>query len=227
MSNFLTAHWRNLAIVSYRVPDELLKPHLPRGCELDRRDGSAFASLVAFEFLDTRVLGVKWPGFVSFLEWNLRFYVRVAERRGVVFIREFVPSALVAAIARWRYNEPYHSAALRQEIASTEMRYGVTWQSKSATIALGLIPKQQQVDKESREHFFKEHQWGFGTSRSGERMTYEVRHPEWEILPVTSARVEIDWGALYGPEWKCLQDAEPYHAAFAVGSDVTVGFPMR
>src|SRR5215468_781631 len=93
---FLTARWTNLFLATYAVPDDLLRPHLPPGLELDRRDGRAFASLVAFDFLDTRVLGVPWPGYRNFPEVNLRFYVRHGEQRGVVFVREFVPLRLVA-----------------------------------------------------------------------------------------------------------------------------------
>src|SRR5262249_58326885 len=89
------------------VPDDRPRPALPPGLELDRRDGRAFASLVAFDFLDTRVLGVPWPGYRNFPEVNLRFYVRRGGERGVVFVREFVPARLVAWLARQIYNEPY------------------------------------------------------------------------------------------------------------------------
>ena len=70
---FLSARWTNLAIITYAVAPARLERRLPPGCELDLRDGSAFVSLVAFDFLDTRVLGVRWPGFVNFPEINLRF----------------------------------------------------------------------------------------------------------------------------------------------------------
>src|SRR4051812_21154653 len=46
---FLTARWSNLFLATYPVPDELLSPRLPPGLDLDRRDGSAFVSLVAFD----------------------------------------------------------------------------------------------------------------------------------------------------------------------------------
>lgn len=107
---FLTAAWRNLILANYRTPDDLLRPHLPPGTELDRRDGSAWASLVGFQFHDTRVLGVSWPGYRHFPEWNLRFYVRHNGERGVCFVREFVPQRFVATVARVLYNEPYRTA---------------------------------------------------------------------------------------------------------------------
>ena len=77
-SPFLTATWSNLFLASYAVPPTLLEPRLPPGTELDTRDGHAFVSLVAFEFLDTRVRGIAWPGYRNFAELNLRFYVRTA-----------------------------------------------------------------------------------------------------------------------------------------------------
>src|SRR3954447_11228905 len=109
--DFLTAHWKNVILLTYRVPAALLTPRLPPGCELDARPddppGTAYVSLVAFDFTDTRVLGVAWPGYRSFPEIILRFCVRHGTSRGVCFIREFVPKRLVATMARRLYNEPY------------------------------------------------------------------------------------------------------------------------
>ncbi|MEC7719075.1 MAG: DUF2071 domain-containing protein, partial [Planctomycetota bacterium] len=54
---FLTAQWRDLIMVNYRVEPDLLQPWVPRGTSLDLWAGEALISLVAFKFLDTRVLG--------------------------------------------------------------------------------------------------------------------------------------------------------------------------
>ncbi len=118
--SFLTAHWRNLFLATYPVPPSLLEPRLPPGLTLDLRDGSAFVSLVAFEFLDTRVLGIPWPGYRDFGELNLRFYARHGDERGVVFLREFVPRRAIAWIARWLYNEPYLAAPVAADRAETD-----------------------------------------------------------------------------------------------------------
>ncbi|MEA5616059.1 DUF2071 domain-containing protein, partial [Nodularia spumigena] len=112
---FLTAEWRDLIIASYAVDPVLLEERLPPGLELDLFEGRAVCSLVGFRFLNTRVLGVMWPGYVNFPEINLRFYVREVggrggEKRGVVFVRELVTSGFVASVARGLYNEPYSKA---------------------------------------------------------------------------------------------------------------------
>src|SRR5438874_12696918 len=104
---FLTARWTNLILANYAVPDELLLPRLPPGLELDRHDGRSFVSLVAFDFHDTRVLGIPWPGYRNFPEVNLRFYVCRGGERGVCFLREFVPLKLVAWLARLTSDESY------------------------------------------------------------------------------------------------------------------------
>ena len=58
---FLTARWQNLFLATYPVPPAWLEPRLPSGLTLDLRNGDAFVSVVAFEFLETRVLVVTPP----------------------------------------------------------------------------------------------------------------------------------------------------------------------
>ena len=60
---FLTADWRHVCLLTYACPKQLLEPRCPPGTELDLFEGQAHVSLVAFDFLRTRVLGIGWPGF--------------------------------------------------------------------------------------------------------------------------------------------------------------------
>src|SRR5258706_9709950 len=45
---FLTAEWRNLAMLNYEVDAGLLLPFVPAGTELDRWNGKVFVSLLDF-----------------------------------------------------------------------------------------------------------------------------------------------------------------------------------
>lgn len=224
--NFLTARWCHLVLANYPVPDELVCPHLPPGVELDRRDGSAWCSLVAFQFLDTRVLGVGWPGYRHFPEWNLRFYARRGAERGVCFVREFVPQRLVAGLARLVYNEPYRAARMTMDVTdapdAASARYTVQWGGRTHAIrAAGAKPAVRPA-ADGAEHWFKEHSWGYGTSRRGRLIRYEVSHPEWDVFPVTEFVADVDWGVLYGPEWAVMNDRAPESVVFAAGSAVSV-----
>jgi len=216
-------------LVNFDVDDAVLAPHLPPGCELDRYDGRAYLSLVAFQFLDTRVLGVRWPGFVNFPEVNLRFYVTHEGRRGVAFVREYVPSRLVAWIARVLYNEPYRAAPMHGRVDPTPdgaftADYGIDDKRRSARFQLSVTTgaEARMPPPDSLEHFFKEHELGLGTDRRGNLVTYRVWHPHWSVYEVNSHTLAVDWAAMYGEEFAGLQNTPPRSVVFAAGSEIKV-----
>lgn len=225
---FLTARWSNLALLTYAVPPAVLQPFVPPMCELDTINGNAFVSLVAFDFLDTRVCGIRWPGFVNFSEINLRFYVRHRGVRGVAFVREFVPPQAVATLARAIYNEPYRAAPMTSRVQSSDdgiiVDHTLTLDGETHSLRISADAATVRPAEDSIEHFFKEHDWGFGTSRGGRLIRYRVEHPTWDIHPVRSFELHWDWEKVYGPQWAFLQNAQPYSVILAVGSAVRV-FP--
>jgi len=222
---FLTARWSNLFLGTYAAPEELLRPHLPPGLEFDRRDGQCFVSLVAFDFFDTRVLGMPWPGFRNFPELNLRFYVRHNEQRGVVFIREFIARRFVASMANWLYNESYIVAPMRSVVMEKPERihveHRIEFGERAHVLAATGAKPAFEPKPDSIEHFFKEHEWGFGTMRD-RLIGYRVDHPIWRVYPVNDWTIDIDWTMLYGPSWSVMQGATPYSTILAVGSPVAV-----
>jgi uncharacterized protein len=223
---FLTARWSHVFLATYAVPADVLAPYLPSGLELDTRDGQTFASLVAFDFLDTRVLGISWPGFRSFPEINLRFYVRRGDERGVVFVRELVPKTLVAGLARTLYNEPYVATPMTSSVTEdpeqVRVEHRLTFGGRTHTMRVvgkkpGIVPPPT-----SPEAFFKEHHWGYGKARSGRTLRYHVWHPVWSVYPVTEAHIDLDWAIVYGPSWAFMQAAAPASTVLAVGSEIAV-----
>src|SRR5262249_32884123 len=152
------------------------------------RDDNAFVSLVAFEFANTRVLGMSCPGQRNFPELNLRFYVRHHGDRGVVFKREIVAKRLVAWLARTIYNEPYCVAPLtshcREDEASRTMEYRLKWAGREHVLRVTGRKPAYLPESGSDEHFFKEQRWGYGCTRRGQALRYEVAHPPWEVYSV-------------------------------------------
>ena len=223
---FLTARWTNLVNLTYAVDPNLLEPHVPDGCTLDVHNGDAFASLVAFDFLETKVFGIGWPGFRDFPELNLRFYVKRGDQRGVVFIKEFVPQKLVARMANAFYNEPYHAAKMDSTSTSDDVSHrfelGITLDGQRHSIrAQGTFPT-YTPPRDTLAHYFKEHKWGFGRDHKGKTLAYAVEHPEWEIWDLQSWSLDLDPAALYGKEWGFMANQKPFSALFAVGSRVSV-----
>ncbi len=232
---FLRAEWRHLLNFTFAVDPALLEPHLPRGCSLVIRQGRAFASVVAFDFLETRVLGLRVPFHVNFPELNLRFYVESKNPRGescvgVVFIREFVPRLAVAWAARFGYNEPYRAIPMRSKVERTGGLWGVLHEFGPGfrdRIELSATDASRIPAVGSDEHFFKEHEWGYGRDRGGDTLVYRVEHPVWETYPVLTSKLNVDFARLYGTEWGFLNEARPELVVFAEGSPIKVFFPAR
>ncbi len=216
-------------MASYAVEAEMLADHLPTGLEPDTLDGKAFVSFVAFRFLNTRVLGVKIPLHIDFPEINLRYYVKLGGQRGVCFIREIVPHSTTAWAARTLYNEPYVALPLYCRIKTQEDRltaeYGVKHAGRTHSIRVVAENRPYLPKSDSLAHYFKEHEWGFGRTRTGKTLGYRVVHPHWNVYPLTSYRIDVDFAALYGPKWAVLNGAEPFNVTLAQGSPVKVYSP--
>lgn len=123
-------------MLNYRVDARLLEPYVPRGTELYRWQGHPYLSIVGFLFQNTRVLGIAVPCHVNFEEVNLRFHVRREVggelRRVVTFIREMVPRAAIATLARGAYYEPYLAQPMLRTI---DMPAHTTRRSSSPSIS--------------------------------------------------------------------------------------------
>jgi len=235
-STFLTAEWRKLIMAQYVVEPATLAPWLPAGLELDLHEGRCYVSLVGFLFDNTRLKGLRIPFHTRFEEINLRFYVRRIEadgtqKRGVVFVREFVPRAAISIIANTLYEEPYATLPTRCSIVSTrealsvryDWRHGKVWQG----LGVEASPVAQPIAAGSEEEFITEHYWGYTKRRNGSTSAYEVRHPRWEVYPVLSYEIVADFGALYGPAFAGLNGQEPASILLAEGSEVSVHSGVR
>jgi hypothetical protein len=212
---FLAAAWRFLCIANFEVGRPRIERLLPRGTEIDLCRGRALVSLVGFRFLDTRVLGVPIPWHRDFDEVNLRFYVRRRMpggdwRRGVTFVREFVPRRAVARVARHCYHEPYRTAPMRHRL-----EFGRDHGGDSTSVSYG-----------SEAEFTVEHYWGYTAQPDGTSREYEVRHAPWRVWRAVSSTLDLDAGLACGPEWSDLLASPPTAVLVAEGSPVEV-FPGR
>jgi uncharacterized protein YqjF (DUF2071 family) len=224
---FLRAHWRDLVMINWSIAPERVEPWVPSGCEVDCFQGQTYASLVAFQFRDTRVLGVPVPGHVHFEEVNLRLYVRHTSaageiRRGVVFVRELVPRRMIAWVARTLYREPYDYMPMshRRDVLA-DGRLELRYQWDDHWVELVAAAESQELVPGSEPHFIAEHYWGYTATPSGTR-EYRVRHPPWRWRAIESIRREFDMARLYGEAWGDLQSTTPSSQFVAEGSDVEV-----
>jgi uncharacterized protein len=229
---FLASEWRHLLLINYAAPEDLLERHLPQGVELDLYQGRALVSLVGFRFLHTRLLGrIPVPFHTNFDELNLRFYVlrRMPDgetRRGVVFVREYVPRFAIATTARLLYQEPYKAARMRHVLnvdgpvkqASYSVRTGGRWH----TISGRAEGPGFSVTQDEHASFIVEHSWGYTRRTADVTGEYRVVHVPWHVQNVPDARFEGDAAVLYGLEWLEVLSKPPVSAFLADGSPVKV-----
>jgi uncharacterized protein YqjF (DUF2071 family) len=231
-SVFLTAEWRDLAMVNYEIEPEALAGLVPRGTELDDFRGRTLVSLVGFRFLRTRVLGVPVPFHRDFEELNLRFYVRRRSgeeiRRGVVFVQELVPKRAIAWVARTVYNENYVAVPMRHRITGERdggprrVEYGWLQHGQWSHLRVESSAAPALPAPDSEAAFVTEHYWGYVRQRDGSTVEYRVEHPPWRVAHGGQVWLEGDLEALYGPRFaKCLSRS-PVSAFLAEGSPVVV-----
>lgn len=213
-------------MANYEVAPALLSERLPAGTELDLNDGRCFVSLVGFMFLDTRVMDFLVPFHVNFEEVNLRFYVRRETgdeiRRGVVFIKEIVPRAAIAFIARTLYGEPYERWRMSHFHDALHVRY--SWERGACRNSMSVESGTNLGVPEagSHEEFIIEHYWGYTRRGLGRTDEYKVEHPKWELFEAGSPHIDVDFGCTYGSEFAFLNEQEPYSVVLARGSEVSV-----
>ncbi|WP_209366533.1 YqjF family protein [Sediminibacillus dalangtanensis] len=107
-------HWDDLLFIHWPVPYEALRPHVPEPFELETFNGTAWISIVPFLGNKNRFRGM--PGVIpfvsSFLELNVRTYIRYKGESGVYFFSFDADSNAAVAGARTVFSLPYMKAEM-------------------------------------------------------------------------------------------------------------------
>ena len=225
--NFLTAHWKNLIAINYKVEKEVLLPFLPFGTELDDYEGNYYVSLIGFMFQNTRVLGIQFPNHVNFEEVNLRFYVKNNNgEKGVVFIKEIVPKPLIKLIANTIYSEHYSvskmSSKVEQNPFSLKVNYSWKQNNHGQSMAVETGLKELDLIEGSKAEFIAEHYVGFTKINERKTSSYWVEHPKWKQYEVKNYDLEIDFESNYGNGFSFINHQKIDSVFFLKGSEISV-----
>lgn len=217
-------------MANYAVDPALLLPFLPDKTELDTWKGTCYVSLVGFMFLQTRLMGVKIPFHTNFEEVNLRFYVRYKHqgvwRRGVVFIKELVPKFAITWVANTLYGEHYQTLRMSHNWEQTaehlDVRY--SWETTNPhSIEISASAHAVPLEEGSEAEFITEHYWGYTRLGPDKTAYYQVAHPRWDVYPVQSYRIEVDFEQVYGKQFVFLNSQNPLSVFLAEGSQIQIG----
>lgn len=228
--SFLTANWKNLALINYEIDPTTLEKYVPKGTEIDFYNGKCYVSLVGFLFQNTRLLGLKIPFHINFEEVNLRFYVKRFEnnewKRGVVFIKEIVPKHALTLVANTVYKEHYQTLPMKHSIAhfeeSSEFVYQWKLNKKWNSITITTKNELEPIEENTEAEFICEHYFGYTKYSANKTFEYEVKHPKWEQYEVIDSQIDVDFKNNYGTDFTHLKDLKPTSVILAKGSEVSV-----
>ena len=237
---FLSAVWRNVALLSWAVPDEVLEPLLPSGLVLDRWDGSAYFSLVGLWFDDIRICGLPSP-VRRYEEVNLRFYVRKRTQTnrflpGVVFIRQLVPHRTTARVARWRYGEPFKFVPMCHRFDTScpagspnQDRVAYGWQHDGRHQGFWIASDEAPCDPPlgSLDEFLTARYWGYNGNPGRPTRAYKLTRPAWTTRRASAWGVECDSRGPFGSTFGRVMTERPASALLASGSHVQVHRPTK
>lgn len=225
---FLTAQWRKLAMANYVVDPSIVTPYLPVKTELDFWNNHCYLSLVAFMFLDTKVKGCSIPFHRDFEEVNLRFYVRYKEdaiwKRGVVFIREFVPLPMVTSIANHLYQERYRTVPMKHHwvITPEKLQLSYYWKrSQWNSFSIDALNDPKSIPEGSEEEFITQHFWGY-SQKTKHTSEYQVDHEAWKSYSMNNHHINVDFSDCYGKDFRFLNGLQPSSVFLVDGSAITV-----
>lgn len=232
-NDFLVANWENLVVATFETDKELLQPYVPPGTELNDWNGRYCMSLVGFMFSHTCLLGIPCPFYRRFEEVNLRFYVRRKEgnnwKKGVVFIKEIVPAALIGWAGKLLYRENFISLPMQHAIYTgdnsqhVEYYWKIRKQPNYLKIQASLLPI--MPGDNTLPAFISEHYTAFTRKGTDDTLSFAIQHAPWKIYPALAFDMRLDAAALYGDGFATSFRGKPLAAFLMDGSRTTVSAP--
>lgn len=218
-------------MANYVVDPSILQDFIPHGTELDTWQGDAYVSLVGFLFEKSAIFGVPIPFHGLFEEVNLRFYVRRKVqsewRRGVVFIKEFVPKAAVTLVARRVYRENYATVPMDHQLKlDADGRCLVAtylWGTDDGACRMNVdLRGATDASEDQRARFFADHYWGYSRRDEATTIEYHVTHPPWQLQAPVCFELHGNVASMYGEVFAEVIAQPPQSVIFTEGSKVSV-----
>jgi uncharacterized protein YqjF (DUF2071 family) len=185
--------WEDLLFAHWRVPAETVREHVPVGLEIDEHDGTAWVGVTPFRLTGLRGRGMlPIPYASSFLELNVRTYVRAEEKPGIWFFSLDASSRLAVQAARRAYRLPYFHARMSASRRGEWIDYECARIDEPGRVFSGRYRPNGDVfhaEPGSLEWFLAE-RYCLYTS-TGERA--DIHHSLWDLQP---AEAEIDLASI-------------------------------
>jgi hypothetical protein len=223
----LSMEWRDMLFAHWPFDPAVVGRALPDGLDPHTREGEAWVGIVAHRMADVRPRGA--PFGRSFVEVNLRTYVRQGDHAGVYFFSLDAGDPLAVGIARRLWGLPYFRADSR--IVRSGDRYRVTSHRTHPGVPgsrfvarYGPTDAVDAPEAGSIAAFLTDRYRLFTPSRVG-MVTARLRRSP---LPVAPATLDVEAETVFAASDLPAPDGEP-HVLFGApdGIRVRAGPPAR
>jgi uncharacterized protein YqjF (DUF2071 family) len=184
MERWLVAQtWEHLLFAHWRADPDALQRLLPRGVELDLRDGEAWLGVVPFTMTGTRALGLRLG---TMAELNVRTYVRVGSDLGVWFLSLDCSSPLAVATGRSVYGLRYRLARMATAETAGRIHYVSSRPDGAFAGSFAPLGAVHTAEPGSLEHFLVE-RYRLYALRRGRLVSARVQHDPWPLQPAAAS----------------------------------------
>jgi uncharacterized protein len=183
--------WLHLGFAHWRVPPELLEPFVPAPLAVETYDGAAWLGVAPFIVTALHPRGVPpLPGLSAFREANVRTYVRLGDRPGVLFLTLEASSAAAVAAARLLYRLPYHRARMSGSLEGAWVEHESHRDDLHLSARFAPGGPHADVQPGTLEEFLVE-RYCLYTSSAGLVLRADIHHPRWRLAPpADGSRIE-------------------------------------
>lgn len=193
--------WHDLLFAHWPVPVDVLHPFIPGNLTLDMFQGQAWLAVVPFH-----MSGVcprftpSIPGVSAFIELNVRTYVTLDDKPGVLFLSLDAAHHLAVKAARWLYRLPYFWAKMQIQpqgdgFQYQSQRYPCNGPSAELKVNYRPIAPVVLATPGSIEHWFTERYCLYTSHPNGALYRCEIHHNPW---PLQQAEAEFHINTMGG-----------------------------
>ena len=222
--------WSTLTFLHWRYDPAVVQRLLPPGLEVETHDGAAWVALVPFDMRVASPGNRALPWATTFLETNVRTYVRGPDgTTGVWFFSLETTRLHVALVARGTYRVPYCWAKLRLTRHGAVVRYEATrrWPGPRGARSLVEVELGAAYDPAALtplDHFLTARYQLFARRPRGGLLRTRVEHEPWALRRATVRQVDDALVAACGLP---APVGAPDHVCHADTLHVRLGGPTR
>lgn len=181
----MTQTWKDVLFLHWPVEEQLLRKYIPDSLDLDVYEGKAWLGFLPFEVRGMRPrLMPTLPFIGSFLELNVRTYVKYKGKPGVYFFSLDASKLAVVTMAKIGYALPYRYAEMKIErkdqeiILSSDRKHGK--QSEHFQCSYRPVSPVYFSKEGSLDHWLTE-RYCLWTVRGKNLTRSDIHHTKWEL----------------------------------------------